>query len=234
MRCLRQLYIIVGTSTMTSRERMLTALNNERPDRLPCQVHGWMQFYLDTYLEGVDWWEANDRFDLDGAIYLSPTYTYDEQETWRVEHRELGPDRDGNEQWEETIHTPDGRLHHAGARNPITPWTTEYLIKSAEDFAIWEKHHPEPSGVDLSEVNAASERMGDRGIIRSHPYSTGQGSPWQSFCTLFGTEDAIMLGMDEPDVLHHMLEAILVRTLHVTRMWAGTRADLVELGGGAP
>jgi len=35
---------------MTSRERMLTALNNGRPDRLPCQVHGWMPYYLHNYL----------------------------------------------------------------------------------------------------------------------------------------------------------------------------------------
>ena len=32
----------VYAMSMTSRERMLTALANGRPDRLPCQVHGWM------------------------------------------------------------------------------------------------------------------------------------------------------------------------------------------------
>lgn len=31
---------------MNSRERMLTALNNGRPDRLPGQVHGWMDYYF--------------------------------------------------------------------------------------------------------------------------------------------------------------------------------------------
>ena len=40
---------------------MLTALSNERPDRLPCQVHGWMDYYLNHYLDGMDWWEAYDR-----------------------------------------------------------------------------------------------------------------------------------------------------------------------------
>jgi len=44
---------------MTSRERMLTALNNGRPDRLPCQVHGWMPYYLQHYLNGMDWWQAD-------------------------------------------------------------------------------------------------------------------------------------------------------------------------------
>ena len=212
---------------------MLTALGNGRPDRLPCQVHGWMQYYLDTYLDGMDWWEANDRFGLDGAIYVSPDYAYAEEASWVVDRRELGVDSDGNEVWEETIHTPDGDLHHAGARNAITPWTTEYLIKTPADFEIWTRYHPEPVGVDLTAVATAAERMGERGIIRSHPYSPGQGSPWQSFCTLYGTEEAILLGMDEPETLHRILERILERTLRVTRMWEGTRADMVELGGGA-
>ena len=53
--------------TMTSRERMLTALSNGRPDRLPCQVHGWMDYYLNHYLDGMDWWQACERFGLDYA-----------------------------------------------------------------------------------------------------------------------------------------------------------------------
>ena len=65
---------------MTSRERMLTALDNGRPDRLPCQVHGWMSYYLKTYLGGMDWYQANERFGLDYAIYVSPEYRYSEND----------------------------------------------------------------------------------------------------------------------------------------------------------
>ena len=53
---------------MTSRERLLTALNNGRPDHLPCQVHGWMDYYLRHYLGGMDWWQACERFGMDCAI----------------------------------------------------------------------------------------------------------------------------------------------------------------------
>jgi uroporphyrinogen decarboxylase len=62
---------------MTSRERMLTALSNRRPDRLPCQVHGWMTYYLSHYLGGMDEWQAFERFGMDYAIYVSPRYEYD-------------------------------------------------------------------------------------------------------------------------------------------------------------
>ncbi len=36
---------------MTSRDRLLTALSNEKPDRLPGQVHNWMPYYLQTHLD---------------------------------------------------------------------------------------------------------------------------------------------------------------------------------------
>ena len=39
--------------------------------------------------------------------------------------------------------------------------------------------------------------------------------------------------MDEPETLHHILDAILAKTLKATRFWEGTRTDMVEVGGGA-
>lgn len=220
---------------MNARERMLTALNNGRPDRLPCQVHGWMTYYLDHYLGGMDWWQAYEKFDMDFAIYVSPKYIYSDHDLarWRRERVEPGADADGNHRWEETIYTPEGVLHHAGAWNEITGWEIEDLIKTPDDFRLWEKYCPIPIAADLSPVQEVKDRLGDRGIIRSHPFSPGQGSPWQSFCTLVGTQQAIMMALDMPDFVHHALNAILQRTLKVTEMWRGTPADMVETGGGA-
>jgi uroporphyrinogen decarboxylase len=86
---------------------------------------------------------------------------------------------------------------------------------------------------DFSGVRAARDRLGDRGIVRSHPFSAGQGSPWQSFCILFGTERAIYLAMDSPQFVHYALGEILRQTLQVTELWEDTPADMVETGGGA-
>jgi uroporphyrinogen-III decarboxylase len=214
---------------------MLTALANGRPDRLPCQVHGWMDYYLHRYLDGADWYEAYERFGMDYAIYVSPSYAYAAKagDLWGVDRSDLGTDPAGNRRWEEFITTPNGILHHAGASNEITPWQTEYLIKSEADFDLWERFCPLPSSADLSPVFRARERLGDRGIVRSHPFSAGQGSPWQSFCILVGTEQAIFMAIDSPEFVHHALEAIVRRTLRVTEMWQGTPADMVEIGGGA-
>jgi uroporphyrinogen decarboxylase len=220
---------------MTSRERMLTALSNGRPDRLPCQVHGWMDYYLKTYLGGADTWEAYKRFDMDYALYVEPAYTFSEAALarWRVNVRDLGTGDDGRRLWEETIETPKGTLHRAGAHNQYTSWDTEVLIKDEKDFALWEEFSPVPNGIDFTEIRQAKQRLGDKGIIRSHPWSPGQGSPWQSLCVLVGTEPAIMMAMDTPDFLHHALGAILEKTLKVTGMWKGIPSDMVETGGGA-
>lgn len=222
-------------AAMTSRERLLTALQNGRPDRLPCLVHGWMDYYLQTYLDGMDWYQAYEKFDMDFAIYVSPTYQYDEKSlaNWDVRTIDLGVDADGNHKYDRTIVTPKGELHYTAATNQYTYWETEHPVKNERDFEIWNAFYPVPIAADFTAIREAREKLGDRGIVRSHPFSPGQGSPWQSFCTLIGTEQAIMLGMDEPDFLHHALAEIVQKTLRVTELWKGTPADMVETGGGA-
>jgi uroporphyrinogen-III decarboxylase len=214
---------------------MLTALANGRPDRLPCQVHGWMDYYLGTYLGGMDSYEAYAHFGMDHAIYVSPVYGYAAADlrNWVTDRMDLDTSAEGGHRWRETISTPKGRLTHAGEWNRITGWTTDFLVKSKEDFALWEEYCPVPVRADLSPVRQARERLRDLGVIRSHPFSPGQGSPWQSFCTLVDTERAILFGMDDPEFLHHALECILQRTLRVLPLWEGTPADMVEIGGGA-
>jgi uroporphyrinogen-III decarboxylase len=220
---------------MSSRERMLTALANKRPDRLPCQVHWWMPYYLEHYLDGIDPWQAYEKFGMDYAIYMNPSYSYDERDLakWSVEKTDLGRDEDGYRHETVEITTPGGTLRRQVVYTDITSYDTECLIKGPADFEIWNEFYPVPVAADFTAMQEAKERLGDRGIIRGHPFSPGQGSPWQSFCHLCGTERAIMLGMDEPEALHHILESIVQKTLRVTEMLEGTPADLVEVGGGA-
>jgi uroporphyrinogen decarboxylase len=220
---------------MTSRERMLTALSNGRPDRLPCQVHGWMDYYLRNYVGTTDWMEANDRFGFDHAIYISPDYTCSERDlaNWRISVKRLGVLDNGCSHWTETIATPGGALSIHKARNDFTEWDIEPLIKNWDEFRIWAKWRPVPIKADFTNMHAVKDRLGDKGIIRSHPFSAGQGSPWQSLCILMGTEKAILAACDEPENVHEALEAILQMTLKTTELWKGTPADMVETDGGA-
>lgn len=220
---------------MDSRERLLTAINNQKPDHLPAQVHNWMTYYLDAYLGGCDAYAAYERFGLDYVLYVGPHFIWDERDlaNWRIDRRDLGADEDGNRRWAETITTPDGELHHAGAVNQFTGWETEFLIKSEADFELFAKYAPVPCSLDAAPVIAAQQRVGRRGIVRSHALGFGQGSPWQDVCCLVDTQAAILLGMDDPAYLHHMLDVILSKRLRYVEMLKGIPIDLIEVGGGA-
>jgi hypothetical protein len=40
--------------TITNRERILIAMNNGKPDRLPCLIHAWVEYHLKTTLHTLD------------------------------------------------------------------------------------------------------------------------------------------------------------------------------------
>ncbi len=58
---------------MTSKERLLIAINRGKPDRLPITVHQWQKFHLDNYLGGISDLEAFDNFGFEGGYILSCT-----------------------------------------------------------------------------------------------------------------------------------------------------------------
>lgn len=220
---------------MNGRERFLTAISNQKPDRLPCQVHSWMQYYLDTYLKGKDQFEAYDYFGMDPVIYAGPGFEYDPKDlaNWEVKRRDLGVLPDGYHHWEEEIITPKGSLFHKGAFNKFTGWENEHLIKTPDDFDIWEEFNPRPVSVIWDGVIAAKERIGDRGIVRGIYYDFGQCSPWQSFASvLTKTQDAIMACFDDPSWVHHVMKCLLDRKLDAIELGGRQHFDLIECGGG--
>ena len=220
---------------MKGRERFLTAIANEKPDRMPCQVHSWMVYYLNTYLDGADQYEAYATFGMDPVIYAAPRYIFDPSDLsdWQVENRDLGTGPGGESLWAEITTTPSGVLTVRGARNEFTRWITKELVQTEEDFDIWNKHKPVPVGADWSPVVEAKRRIGDAGIVRGGLYDFGQGSPWQSFCRMHGTVNAIMAAMDKPQWLHHVLESMLEKKLRAIEVGGRIEFDLVETGGGA-
>lgn len=61
---------------MTGRERLLTAIYNKKPDYLPCQVHNWMQYYLNTYLKAMDQFTDSMNNALMGDIFAALQITF--------------------------------------------------------------------------------------------------------------------------------------------------------------
>lgn len=221
---------------MNGRERLLTAINNKKPDRLPCQVHDWMRYFLDTYLGGMDAWQAYDYFDMDPVLYTKPDYIYNpsDLEYWDIQKVNGGIDSDGNHLWQKVITTPEGELVEKYTSNRYTSWITEFLIKTKRDFEIFNKYVPIPERVDWTPVRETKKRLGEKGIVRSGFFDFGQGSPWQSFAgCLYPVEEAIFMTYDEPDWIHYVLDCLLEKKLKVIERAEKIELDLVETGGGA-
>lgn len=221
---------------MTGRERFLTALENKKPDRLPIQVHSWMTYYLNTYLNGMDQYEAYEFFGMDPVIYETPEFIFDPADLadWEIKTTNLGTSSDGVTTYAYEVTTPSGILRYKMGENKFTSWMLEYPIKNEEDFEIWDKHIPVPVGVDWTRIIKAKERIGDKGIVRGPHYCFGQGSVWQSFANyLYGTEEAIMDVFDKPEWIHHCLESMLKKLLKVYEIGGTIEYDLIETGGGA-
>lgn len=221
---------------MTGRERLLAALENQKPDRLPCQVHSWMQYYLKTYLKDMDQYQAYKNFDMDPVIYINPNFIYNERQLadWVEDYRVIGHDGDGNSFFSITVTTPKGILTSKGAYNQYTGWITEYLIKDEKDFEFWNKYRPIPEKIDWTPVLEAKKHIGDSGIVRSSFFDFGPASPWQSFTgDMYGMEKGIMAVFDNPEWVSHVLDSILDMKLKIIDRAGQFELDLVETGGGA-
>lgn len=214
---------------MTSKERMMRAINLEKPDRLPATIHQWQPYHLKYFMEGKSDIEAFREVGLDAAISCFPV-KYRESGNWRVSatEKDCGDHRlvDG------LIETPEGNLTYQYGYNEITTWVTVHTIKNEEDVFLWKKYRPLPY-LDKEVLAKVYNELGEDGIIRTFIIDD-QGGCWQGACDLFGTEKMIYATFDKPDWVHEFLNILLAERLaFIEESLKGVRIDLVETGGGA-
>ncbi|GHU98298.1 hypothetical protein FACS1894211_01810 [Clostridia bacterium] len=220
---------------MTGKERFLTALSNQKPDRLPCQVHSWMEYYLKTYLKGMDQYQAYEYVDMDPVIYVGPVYQFDraDEKNWVVKYTDYGKNKDGYDVFGYEYTTPDGVLRERYERNQYTGWNTERIVKDKKDMELFLKYYPLPSGADWTPVREAKKRVGDKGIVRGCNYNYGQPGIWQCFTCLIDTEPAIFAAIDEPEWVHDVLRRLTEKNLKSIERIGEFEWDIIENGGGA-
>ncbi len=225
---------------MTSKERMIIALERGIPDRLPVTVHQWQKYHLETYLGGMDELEAFEYFGMDAAVQYvqemeqfwlaNPDFSRFSTPTWRHEVEVLKNDP---EDWEyqHTITTPEGVLTYKTGGNRKTVWVTEYLIKHDEDIMLIRKYMPVQK-LDVQAVNKLYDRIGDRGILRGLIWGDQAGC-WQHAACLMDIGELILRTFDKPDWVHELLSILLEKKLQFIETMKGAKFDLVETGGGA-
>jgi len=225
---------------MTSKERLLAAINRGKPDRLPVTVHQWQKFHLDRYLGGISDIEAFDRFGMDAAVQ----YFQDMGQFWLVD---ADYEKFSTSEWQDevevisddplnrishhTIKTPEGILTYKTAGDDKTTWITEYLIKKDEDIRLIERYMPVPR-LQLEPIRELYDQIGDRGILRGFVWGD-QASCWQHAACLYDITDLIMATYDKPDWVHELLNILLEKKLTFIETMKGAKFDLIETGGGA-
>ncbi len=225
---------------MTSKERMMLALNREKPDRLPVSVHQWQGYHLDEYLDGISDVEAFQKFGMDGQIQyfedmgqfwlVDADYTKASTPEWRDEVAVISNDPD-NRINHHTIITPEGKLTYKTGGDRKTTWITEYLIKKEEDLELIRKYMPAPT-LDLKPLEEFYTKVGDTGIVRGFVWGDQAGC-WQHAACLMDITELILKAMDDPEWVHHLLKILLNKKLQFIESMKGAKFDLVETGGGS-
>ncbi|MFC1614351.1 uroporphyrinogen decarboxylase family protein [Gemmatimonadota bacterium] len=238
---------------MTSRQRLLAAINREVPDRLPATTHHVMPSFLDKCLPGSSSCEFFDRFGLDAITWTVP-HIPDKQageyydplqgnlgflesrrvatDNWRVESEDI-PHSDYKTTRYSFI-TPAGRLSMVLQADRHTSWVVEHLIKDKKDIELIARFVTSPKS-DVAEVNRIAENFGERGIVRGHICCFdvfGQPGCWQDAACLVGTERLIMETFDDPGWVEELLKSLQARKKVFIESLAGARYDILELGGG--
>jgi hypothetical protein len=234
---------------MTSRERLLAALDRRMPDRLPVTTHHLMP----SYLAGAGFASEMaffDRYGLDAIRWLTPlvpdgaravvkdpsTRAFESwsfaSDEWRVEREDVAHDRFITTRYR--CVTPSGTLSMVLQDDGRTVWVAERLVKNKADIDVIGRHAPVPL-CDPDPVREAVSAIGPRGIVRGAvPGFALYGQPgcWQDAAVLFGTVELIMATFDDPEWVLSLLAILRDRKLAFLESTSGAPFDVLELGGG--
>lgn len=215
---------------MTSKERMMIALERGVPDRVPATVHQWQAYHLNTYLDGCSDLAAFLRFGLDASLARFPLLP-DNDPNWVTTVTELDAP-EGEQRFLVTITTPDGTLDKQVGRNAVTSWNITHLVKRPEDIELIDRYMPVPR-LDREALQREYDALGDAGIMRGFVFGD-QGGCWQHAVSLAGTQEMIYAAADDPAWVHAFLSCLWrKKERFIAESLDGAAYDLIETGGGA-
>lgn len=158
---------------MTSRQRLLAALEGGGTDRVPISTYELCAFhqgsfennepsyanlmaYIAAHTDCVMMWNPGS----DEQAALSSLRAETLSETWAEGEKEVT---------KTVLRTPSGDLTKTTKReaNIKTTWQTEHLCKSSADVDAWLSIPFEPVSYDFSSFSCVRSTLGDRGIVMS-------------------------------------------------------------------
>lgn len=231
-------------TSMSPRQRLVTALDRGVPDRLPVTTHHVMPYFLEHYLGGADNDAFFERFGLDPIVwtcaskpdaargeYLSPEGHFS-SDAWRLESDdEVIPE--GLMRHFRLV-TPRGTLTAELKQVEWTSWLLEPLVKEKRDIDLIGEFMTMPV-CDAEAIKAEDARIGQRALLRGGVTCfeiMGQPGCWQDAACLVGIQKLIMATYTDPEWVHELLRIVQRRKLHYLESLRGVPYDVLELGGG--
>jgi len=238
----------MSSGTMTSRERVLCAMRNGMPDRVPVapdiSMYVPMRFSGCTSQDfwtgpktGIPHWEAYidaaDHYGLDAwtaPVFGLPLVYEESQVEWERESF-VDPARDAMVM-KATAHTPLGDLQqesvcHRGDQAAVT----EKLMKDlAADFPSFQFLQPMPRGLDGAASEAQRRACHDRG----HAYGVTVAYPGFQMWNVWlqgGVESLAYVEADAPELLEQWLEWDLERGTREMELALSAGLDYILFGG---
>jgi len=225
---------------MHSKERLLTALQGGKPDRLPATIHQWQGYHLNKYMGGISDLEAFRQVGLDAQIQyfedmaqfwlVGADFTKFNTKSWKDIPEVISDDPD-NRIVHHTIETPRGTLTYKTAGDRKTTWITEYLIKKDEDINLIRDFMPVPK-LSLPPIEKKYDEIGDEGILRGFVWGDQAGC-WQHAACLMDITQLIYATYDKPEWVHELLNILLDKKMQFIESMKGAKFDLIETGGGS-
>ena len=217
---------------MNSKERLITAIQNKKADRLPVTTHHIMQYFLNNYMNGIDSMQFFNHFKLDPIVWVGDDYYREEDlENWRISSEEIPNQKYTTQRY--TISTPAGKLTACLQSNQFTTWLSEHLLKNKKDIEILAKYMP-AAFCNKDRINAIYEQNPNvliRGTVHGGDIF-GQLGCWQDASCMYGIENLIMESYDDAQWVKELLEIFLDRKLKYVNSLKGVNCDIFELGGG--
>jgi uroporphyrinogen decarboxylase len=233
---------------MTSRRRMLTAMRNEIPDRVPVAPDISMyiplrhsgctlqDFWLGTK-SGIPHWQAYlnaaDYYGLDAwtaPVFGLPMLYEDAPVEWQ-HHSRLDPQRDAMINTA-TVRTPGGDLNQESVcyRGDQAAATVKLIKDLTTDFPKLKYTQPMPKALDLPTLQTCRQACHQRG----HAFGVTIPYPGFQMWNVYvqgGVETLAYAELDTPEILQEWFEWDLERGTREMQLALEARLDFILLGG---
>jgi len=235
-------------ASMTSRQRMLTAMRNEIPDRVPVAPDISMyipmrhsgctpqDFWMGTR-SGIPHWQAYldaaDYYGLDAwtaPVFGLPLLYEDAPVEWQ-HHSRLDPQRDAMITTA-TVRTPEGDLYQESVcyRGDQAAATVKLIKDVTTDFARFRHTQPMPRALARPALDALREACHQRG------HAFGVTIPYPGFqrwnvYVQGGVETLALAELDTPEILQEWFEWDLERGTREMQLALEAQLDFILFGG---